>query len=188
MPHIVDDVTIHGYVTASLVNRRGKVVKRVSDHNIWTLIGREYQLKTMAKATAPATDAIRNDLIAYVGVGSGVTVVSTQVTELVSPLPVNVGADMLVAVGDPIFVPTPTQYYMRYLAEFDYADLSMDGSVTITEYALYTNGHPLYTDWNPGDRPITGVDATTYPVAYTCLDSITKTDSVKLIVQWELRA
>lgn len=193
------NIGIEGRVTLMLLDEDNRVVEKKQHHNVWTTVGREYQIGRMSNTTSiegSSASPLRTDMIWYVGVGSGTQPISATVQEMVTPVIID-GTNYLQPVQQP-FTNTvlATRYYTRIVTIFEKDDITYGGgptSITLTEFGLFTNGHPAYglTSWEYKGRTDNCLTnpllACQYPIAYTC-DTITKTDRFRLALVWELRS
>ena len=168
---------------------RGKYVYGTAREgfNIWTLTGREYSAQLMSYKEFPPGSGtpvhIRDDRILYVGFGRGAQPEVAGVTALVEPLAYDNAGNFLAPWSFPTF---PVVSTVRYTRTFTETQLSVQGTVPLTEAGLFTDGDPT-NNWSVG-RPTTLVPAGTQaPVAYKSFETLKKTQSFVLEVAWEVR-
>lgn len=182
-------VEVRGWVTAVL-RERGKIVKKVSGHNIWTNTGREYLAMLMSIKTAgsPGTP-YRSDRVAYIAVGTGAQVEDANVTGLVTPVVYTAGSYWAALDAPPTFPLTPTRTTVKYHRTFLETEITLGigDRVDISEMGLITNGDP---GANPAYDPgTTNTTVSSYaPLAYKAFaEVLPKTDATQFEVNWEIR-
>jgi hypothetical protein len=193
--------TIEGHF--SLVTREGG--KKVyngerSGKNIWTLTGREFIAQVMSYA-AYGNDphnsgnlnpdiAARDDRIRYVGMGTGTTPEVSSVAALVSPTAFQAGeflAQVAIASYPLTAVANGLRTTVRYSRTFAETELSISGSVIITEAGLFTDGSPA-ANYAPRSRDVTlAASSGQAPVAYKTFDGLKKTTSFTIDLLWDVR-
>jgi hypothetical protein len=167
----------------------GKIVQESVGHNVWTNTGREYSC--MMKTLGTDGQPMRNDRIAYIGLGTGSQVEAVSVSKLVTPVAFSSNGDWLKEIDHrkTQFVQGDLKTSVRYSALFKSEDIntSNDQLVNIRECGLFTNGS-ANAPFTPGARnvKITGASIQS-PVAYHAFDPIPKTPSLEIEVIWELR-
>jgi hypothetical protein len=160
-----EPVTIEGFFSC-FCRERGKIVpfSRREGKNIWTLTGREYlaQLMSYAAYGSPGTPQ-RNDRIKYIGFGTGAQEEVSSVSQLAAPTPVdNTGAYLGILDVPPTYPLTPIRTTVQYKRTFSEFEISVLGTVILTEAGLFTDGSPD-AGWEPGTRD---VFSGAYPMAF----------------------
>lgn len=185
-------IEVKGWVTAVL-RERGKILRKVEGHNIWTNTGREYlaMLMSLQVAGSPGTP-FRNDRVAYIGIGTGAQAEDVGVTSLVTPVAYTTGSFLAALDVPPSFPLTPTRTTVRFHRTFLETDLTPDPGdrVDIAEMGLFTDGDPAASPaYDPGTRDTTFSSASSQaPVAYKAFtDVLPKTDATQFEVNWEIR-
>lgn len=190
-------VRVEGFFSA-VCRERGKLVPGThrSGKNIWTLTGSEYLPRLMSYAqynNVSADVPARNDRIRYVGFGIGTQPEVTSVTSLVSPVAYDLasGGLFLAELAIPTY-PFQTSIAafgnaVRYAREFAETELSILGSIVLTEAGLYTDGAPE-EDYAPETRNLGLAEASNQaPVAYKTFEPLKKTQNFTLTMMWEVR-
>lgn len=191
--------SIQGHLTVDLINRRGKVVRRSSGSNIWTLTGREYLSELIALETfslnANTRTKFRDDRIAYIGLGTGSQPEVAEVASLVNPVSYDDGTansgTYLALLDMPAIFPATsaatTKTAVQFIKEFGELDYSPVNSIVLTEAGLFTDGNPN-NNWEIGtlDRSL-AQSYTISPVAYKAFEPITKTSDYTMKIVWEVR-
>ena len=76
---------------------------------------------------------------------------------------------------------------MQYSRTFTTTELSISGSIDLSEAGLFTDGDPA-SSHAPGTRDITLAQASNQPPqAYKSFESIKKTQNFELELNWEIR-
>lgn len=168
----------------------GKLRQEFDGFNIWTLTGREFLAEKIAlQAWSPRT-LFRDDVVAYIGVGSGAQAEVSEITSLVDPVPYKTG-EYLAAIDAPAEFPTSgtstTNTSVRFVREFAQGEISLGYNVVLTEAGLYTDGDPD-NDWDTDSTPTDfSTAASRAPVAYKTYEPVTKTTQFTLKVVWDVR-
>ena len=179
---------VQGYVRLEM-RERGKLVGVREGSNIWTLTGAEYIAELIALTAFSPRTTVRDDRIAYIGVGSGAQAETTGVTALVDPVPY-ISGEFLAAVAAPATFPSSgtntSRTSVQFIREFGQNEISLGYDVVLTEAGLFTDGDPD-NDWSipaPTDFTTTTDRA---PMAYKTYEPITKTTDFTLRAVWEVR-
>ncbi len=196
LPPEKEVVQIKGHLEL-VCRERGKIVPgtRREGHNIWTLTGREYLARLMSYAaygigSVPDTPS-RNDRIRYIGMGVGTTPEVSTVTRLVSPIAFDSGGSQFLA---EVAIPTyPMQVsssifgnVVQYLREFTELELSVSGTVIVTEAGLFTDGSAT-SSFAPKTRSTLLTDAAAQaPAAYKTFEALKKTQNFVLQASWKV--
>jgi len=197
IPREKEVVQIEGFFSC-FARERGKLVplSRREGKNIWTLTGREYLALLMSYSlygtTAHTVGAIgtqdvpyRDDRIRYLGFGTGSQPEVAGVTKLVTPISYD-GTNFLAQTGNPTFPLTPTKSTVQFSRLYTELELSVAGSVVLTEAGLYTDGDE--STHAPKSRSILLVNAANQaPVAYKTFEAFRKTSNFSLQVDWQIR-
>jgi hypothetical protein len=190
-----EEVQIRGFFS-SVCRERGKIVPgtRREGYNIFTLTGREYVARVISYSSYSPLTPARNDRVRYIGFGIGTTPEVSSVSRVVSPIAyTSSGGDRFLA---DLAIPTyPFQTSgsfgtsVRYTREFSELELSISGTVTLTEAGLFTDGSPTATvPFTPGTRNLTLAQAGNQaPIAYKTFEPFPKTQNFVLQAAWELR-
>ncbi len=186
-----DKEPLHANGFFSIITReRGKLVRRAcrDGKNIWTLAGREHLAQLMSYSSyGPPLVGARADRIRYFGFGSGSQPEVSSVTSLVTPIAFDAGGDFLAQVAIPTYPLSPTLTTVRYTRIYATNELSVTGSVVLTEAGLFTDGAPG-SAFAPGTRDITLTNALLQvPNAYKTFDPLTKTTNFEIETNWEIR-
>jgi hypothetical protein len=186
-----DDVTevCNVYITAR-ARDTGDVVAMRAGHNVWTNAGREYSC--LVKTLGPdGANALRDDRIAYIGVGVGNQPETVEVRGLVSPVAYLQGK-FLKQINHALttFPTTEMHTRVRYVCTFTESELTPSSGqpeyYSISECGLFTNGDQ--STFRPGGRNISIAAAHAQsPVAYHAFDPIPKLNNLELEIIWELR-
>lgn len=164
---------------------RGKKIRSKcrEEHNIWLLEGRAYDAMVKSYASYAPDTPVRNDRIRYVGVGSGTQPEVSTISRLVTPVAWDVGGHFLAPLDIPTFSPDFT--IVTYTRTFQTTDISIAGTITISEIGLFTDGvAPSYT---PGSRDTTLVNATSQrPLCYRTFEPLPKTTDTTLVIRYSL--
>ena len=167
----------------------GEVVHERIGHNVWTNTGREYSC--LLKTQTANGDHYRQDLIGYIGVGSGSQPETVNVTRVETPLAFEVGTWLKpIAHARTVFqtVAGGVRTAVRYSCVYTEPEFIFGGnsSVLISECGLFTDGNQ--DTFIRGERN-TQIDAglAQSPVAYHSFDPIPKTSGIELEIIWELR-
>lgn len=194
---------IKGHLTVQLLDARGKVRHQSEGFNIWTLTGREYLSELIAMQGFSAVEAdrtlVRNDRIAYIGMGTGSQPEVATVNKLVYPVGYDTGTQngSFLAVLDnaefPASSTSTTRSSVRFSKTFTATDYSVPtltnptGSIVLTEGGLFTDGDPS-NNFQVGTISTALADSAGFaPVAYKTFDPITKTSDFTMKVIWEVR-
>lgn len=184
-----EPVLVEGHF--SLVAReRGKIVpgSRREGKNIWTLTGREYDAQVKSYAAYALDVPARNDRIRYIGFGTGTQPEVAGVTRLVTPIAYDVAnGNFLAQLNLPDYPNDPSRTTVRYARTFGELELSVNGSVILTEAGLFTDGDPAQS-YAPGTRDRTLLNAGFQsPAAYKSIDPFKKTQNFSVDATWEIR-
>ena len=184
-----DRVQVEGHVSL-LCRERGKIVRGTRRHgrNIWTLTGREHLAQLMSyRSYGPPLVGERRDRMRYVGFGTGSQPEVSSVTRLVTPIVFDGSANFLAQVALPTYPLSPARSTVRYSRIFAETELSVIGTVVLTEAGLFTDGD-VGTDFDAGTRNITLAQAANQaPNAYKVFEPLSKTQNFVLEVAWEIR-
>lgn len=193
-PRVFDDAFKHAPMIKGHVRievREGGKLRRQSDgFNIWTLTGREFLAEKIAlQAWSPRT-LFRDDVVAYIGVGSGAQAEVSEISSLVDPVPYKTG-EFLAAIDAPATFPTSgtstTNTSVRFQREFSQGEISLGYDVVVTELGLFTDGDPN-NDWGVESTPTDfATAAPRAPVAYKAVEPVTKTTAFTLKAIWDVR-
>src|SRR5687767_6159445 len=192
-----DVVQVEGFFSA-VCRERGKIVPgtRRQGKNIWTLTGREYLARLMSYSAygvgaTPDTPA-RNDRIRYLGLGVGTQPEVSTVTKLVTPVAFDAaGVTFLAELAIPSypFQTSATAFgnVVRYFREYTESQISISGTVILTEAGLYTDGSPT-ASFAPKTRDLILANASAQaPAAYKSFEPLRKTQNFVLQASWEIR-
>lgn len=199
-PDWIDDllpqkVHVEGFVSM-VCRERGKIVPgtRREGKNIVTLAGREFYARVGSYSNYSPLTKARQDGVRYVGFGTGTTPEVSTVASLVTPIQYTAsGGGLFLA---ELAIPTyPFQTVgsfgtvARYTREFAETELSVSGTVNLTEAGLFTDGSPTSSPaFNPGTRDLTLANATSQvPNAYRTFEAVKKTQNFVLQIAWEMR-
>lgn len=179
---------IQGYFQAE-VREGGKLRGRTEGFNVWTLTGREYLSELIAlNAVSPRT-TVRDDRIAYLGLGAGSQAEEAGVSSLVTPIPYTPG-EFLAPVASPATFPassaSATKTAVRFIREFGRQEISLGYDVVLSEAGLFTDGNPA-DDWALNAPTSMAGASDRAPMAYKTFEPITKTTQYTLRVIWEVR-
>lgn len=181
--------SVQGHFTM-VARERGKVVHGThrTGRNIWTLTGREYLAQLMSyRSYGPPVVGERRDRMRYLGFGTGSQPEVSSVTKVLSPIAFNASNDFLAQVSLPTYPLSPSRTTVRYSRIFTETELSVVGTVTLTEAGLFTDGDPG-SDFAPETRDITLANALNQPPnAYKVFEPLSKTQDFVLEVSWEIR-
>jgi hypothetical protein len=185
---VEDSIYADGFV--SLVCReRGKIVPgtRRFGHNIWTLTGREHLAQLQSYSSyGPPVVAARADRIRYMGFGTGSFAEVSSVTRLDTPI-AYLGTEYLAQVSLPTYPLSPTRTTVRYSRTFSETELSIIGTVVLTEAGLFTDGDPAQ-NFDPGTRDTSYANRLLQsPNSYKVFEPLSKTQNFVLEVSWEVR-
>lgn len=184
------DPEIHGHLAIE-VRENGKLHRRVEGHNIWTLTGREFLAEKIALKAWSDRTLFRDDVVAYIGVGSGSQAEVSEISSLVDPVPYKSG-QFLAAIDAPATFPSSgtstTNTSVRFIREFSPSEISLGYNVVLTEAGLFTDGDPN-NDWDTSSTPTDfSTAASRAPVAYKAYEPITKTTGLfALRYIWDVR-
>lgn len=166
----------------------GDVLHERVGHNVWTNTGREYSclLKTQDINGSP----YRQDLISYIGLGSGSQPETVNVRALQNPTQWDVTGLWLKRVNNALTTfqdAGGTRTAVRYTCTFGEQDFSSNNDVSyLSECGLFTDGHAETFARHGRDTNIAAA-AKQSPVAYHSFDPIPKTSGIELEIIWELR-
>ncbi len=191
-----DKVHVEGFVSM-VCRERGKIVpgtRRVGK-NIVTLSGREFYARVSSYSSYSPLTKARTDGVRYIGFGVGTTVEATSVSRLVNPISYDAssGGIFLAELAIPTY-PLQTSGSFgttaRYTREFSETELSIVGTVNLTEAGLFTDGSPSSSPipFTPGTRDLSLAQAAFQsPNAYRTFEPLPKTQNFVLQVAWEMR-
>lgn len=184
-----EKVQIEGFVSLGC-RERGKKVRgsQRGGKNIWTLTGREYLAQLMSYSSyGPPEVAYRRDRMRYIGFGTGSQPEVSSVTSLVTPIAFDAGSNFLAQLSLPTFPLSPSRSTVRYSRSFSETELSVVGTVVLSEAGLYTDGDPA-SNFDPATRDVTLANALLQaPNAYKVFEPLTKTQNFVLEASWEIR-
>jgi hypothetical protein len=194
-----EPVLIEGFFSA-VCRERGKLVPgtRREGKNIWTLAGREYLARLMSYSAygigSVADTPARNDRIRYLGMGTGTQPEVATVRKLTSPVAFDAGGGQYLgelAIPTYPFQVSSTNFgnAVRYIREYSELELSVSGTIILTEAGLFTDGSPAANPpFTPKTRSLLLTEAAAQvPVAYKSFEALKKTQSFVLQVAWEVR-
>lgn len=167
----------------------GEVLHERVGHNVWTNTGREYSC--LLKTADAQGNPYRQDLIGYIGVGSGSQPETVNVVRVESPVGFDPGTWLKpITHVRTVFrtVAGGVRTAVRYTTTYTEADFIFDSnnSVLISECGLFTDGNQ--DDFTRGGRDTdTSAALAQSPVAYHSFDPIPKTSGIELEIIWELR-
>lgn len=165
---------------------RGKKIRRLcrEERNIWLLEGRAFSAMLKAYASYGPDLPVRNDRIRYIGLGSGTQPEVSTITSLVTPIAWDAGAHFLAPLNIPTFNSDNT--IVTWSRTFATNEISLAGTVNISEIGLFTDGiPPTYT---PGTRDTTLAGAAAQrPLCYKTFEILPKTTDLTLVVKYSLR-
>lgn len=189
-------IQVEGFFSA-VCRERGKIVRgtRREGKNIITLAGREYYARASSYSSYSPLTKARADAIRYIGFGIGTTAEVSSVTKLVSPIAYNSpgGTLFLAELAIPTYPFQTSGSFgtaVRYTREFSEAELSIAGTVDLTEAGLYTDGSPSSSPvpFTPETRDLTLAQAAFQaPNAYKAFEVLRKTNKFVLQIAWEIR-
>lgn len=188
-----DKVRVEGFFSA-VCRERGKIVPgtRRQGKNIITLAGREFYARVGSYSSYSPLTKARADGIRYIGFGTGTTPEVSSVTHLVTPIAFDSGlflADLAIPTY-PFQTSGSFGTAVRYTREFSETELSISGTVNLTEAGLFTDGSPTSSPipFTPGTRDLTIAQALSQaPNAYKSFEVLKKTQNFVLQVAWEIR-
>lgn len=178
----------------SMVAReRGKIVRgsRREGKNVVTLAGREFYARVSSYSSYSPLTRARTDAVRYIGFGIGTTPEVSTVNKLVSPIAYT-GTSFLATLAIPTYPFQTAGSFgtaVRYTREFSETELSILGTVELTEAGLYTDGSPSSSPaFTAGTRDITLAQADFQaPNTYKTFEVLSKTQNFVLQVAWEIR-
>ncbi len=178
----------------SMVAReRGKIVRgsRREGKNVVTLAGREFYARVSSYSSYSPLTRARTDAIRYIGMGTGTTPEVTTVNRLVSPVAYS-ASFFLAELAIPTYPFQTSGSFgtaVRYTREFSETELSVSGTVDLTEAGLYTDGSPSSSPaFTGGTRDRTLAQANFQaPNTYKTFEVLRKTQNFVLQVAWEIR-
>lgn len=182
---------------SAVCRERGKIVpgtQRVGK-NIITLAGREFYARVGSYSSYSPLTKARNDGVRYIGFGIGTTPEVSSVTHLVAPVQFSTdsGGLFLAELAIPTYPLQTSGSFgtaVRYTREFTETELSISGTVNLTEAGLFTDGSPTSTPtpFTPGTRDRSLSQALIQaPNAYKPFEVLKKTQNFVLQVAWEIR-
>lgn len=185
-----ETVQVKGFFSA-VCRERGKLVygSRREGFNIWTLTGREYLAQLMSYASYTGPTPVRDDHVRYIGFGTGTQPEVAAVSALVQPIEWNQVGDFLAELQLPTYPLTPTLTTVRYGRTYTELQLSVAGTVTISEAGLFTDGDPLHSYQQLRDPSELGLAQCggQPPMAYKSFEQLKKTQNFVLETAWEIR-
>lgn len=191
-----DKVYVEGFFSA-VCRERGKIVPgtRREGKNIVTLAGREYYARVGSYSSYSPLTKARTDGVRYLGFGIGTTPEVSSVTHLVTPIQFtsDLGGTFLAELAIPTYPFQTSGSFgtaVRYTREFAETELSVSGTVNLTEAGLFTDGSPTSTPtpFTPGTRDRSLSQALIQaPNAYKSFEVLKKTQNFVLQVAWEIR-
>lgn len=187
-------VEVQGWVDI-VMRERGKIVpgSRRSGHNVWTITGKEY-ITMLMSLKGTGNEAFREDRVAYIGAGIGMQLEEPSVLALAEPTPYDANGLYFLTELDlndftdsfPLVPLRTTIRYHRTYAEGEITPPTSSEPVAVSEFGLFTNGNAL--TYVVGGRDLTIEGALDQaPVAYKVIEPISKTNSLRLEVSWEIR-
>jgi hypothetical protein len=182
-------VEVEGWVKLVL-RERGKIVpgSHREGHNIWTNTGREFLAQRISIDLANPSGTLRTDAVAYIGVGTGSRLEEPGVDRLNNAVQYDQDLFLadITAVEFPVY---PIRTTVQYKRTFGETEISLVGTVQLSELGLFTNGDPLSVPPNAfGTRQrgfAESFDAA--PVAYKTFEPVGKTTAMQLEVAWQIR-
>ncbi len=191
-----EQVYVEGFFSM-YARERGKIVRgsRREGTNVWTLTGREFLARIMSYSSYAPLTPTRNDRIRYIGFGTGFTPEVSSVSKLVSPIAYSSsgGGLFLADLALPTYPLQTSGSFgptVRYSREFSETELSVSGSVLLSEVGLFTDGSPtsIPTPFAPGTRDLTIAQAQFQaPVGYKSFEAFRKTQNVIISAFYEVR-
>jgi len=184
---------VTGHVTLKL-KKDGEVVRTVEGKNIWTNTGRQYLADLIRYSNYSSSTKVRDDRIAYFGVGTGTQTSSVGITSLVTPVAFDAlnGADKFLALIDSSTQSAESTYtsvtFEREFATDELVD-SSGNPLVLREVGLFTNGDEG-NSYAIGIESINGINGDTpgfAPMAYKTFEPITKTQDYTLTITWQVR-
>lgn len=184
---------VTGHVTLKL-KKDGEVVRTVEGKNIWTNTGRQYLADLIRYSNYSSSTKVRDDRIAYFGVGTGTQTASVGITSLVTPVAFDAlnGADKFLALIDSSTQSAEATYtsvtFEREFATDELVD-SSGNPLVLREVGLFTNGDEG-NSYAIGIESINGINGDTpgfAPMAYKTFEPITKTQDYTLTITWQVR-
>jgi hypothetical protein len=189
---IPSKVYVEGFVSM-VCRERGKIVPgtRREGKNIVTLAGREFYARVSSYSSYSPLTRARNDAVSYIGFGVGTTPEVTTVTRLVSPIAYS-GGSFLAQLAIPTYPFQTVGSFgtvAQYTREFAETELSVSGTVDLTEAGLFTDGSPTSVPaFSPGTRDTTLANALAQvPNAYRTFEPLNKTQKFVLQIAWQMR-
>jgi len=173
-------------VIARRADTREVIAERVG-HNVWTNTGREYSC--MLKTYGARGVVLRNDRLAYVGLGDGNQPEAVSVTRLASPVAFSAGQFLKPLSHELTTFPSVVgaRTAVRYVARYTFTDVSLgDSTAMISECGLFTDGEQRTFVAQQRDTRISVAEQQS-PVAYHTFDPIPKSPNTELEIIWELR-
>lgn len=185
-----ENPSVGGYLKMRM-RERGKIVpgSHREGSNIWTLTGREFLVERMTLATlTPSRTFNRDDALLYFGMGTGTQPEVAQVSKLQNPIEYTPGeflAPARVPVTFPSAVGAP-RTSVRLVREYGAEELSLGGTVLLTEFGCFTDGDPASGNipGRPTDFSTASLQA---PVGYKTFDPLPNTTGRELEVIYEVR-
>jgi hypothetical protein len=186
-----------GYFSMYGVDDYHRVIlgSRREGKNVCTQTGREWLPRLMSFASYSPETYGREDRMRYIGLGTGVQEEVAGVSGLITPVAWRVGAqgdEFLAQVDAPPYYgqasSTSIGTTARYLKSFAKDEISLTGTVSLTEAGLFTNLNPL-ENYAPGShRSVLLADAPDQPpMFYKAFEPYLKTTRAGVVVGWEIR-
>lgn len=170
----------------------GKLRESRDGWNIWTLTGREYlsELITLS-AINPTREVLREDRIAYIGMGTGAQPEVSNIQSLVVATPYRSTEFLAKLAVPPVFPSSGTgtaKTSVQFVREFGTNELSLGFSIVLSEAGLFTDGDPdnNFSIALPFPSSMAAASGRS-PMAYKTFEPITKTMQFSLRVVWEVR-
>jgi len=172
------------------VRERGKLRGVREGRNICTLTGREHIAELIALGSLSPRTTIRDDRIAYIGVGTGSQPEVSNISSLVEPTPYKTAeflAPLVFPASFPATSSTAQNTAVQFIREFGKNEVSLGYNVVLTEAGLFTDGDPD-NDWDTSATPTDYSTASgRAPMFYKTFEPITKTTEFTLRIVWEVR-
>lgn len=184
---------VTGHVTLKL-KKDGKVVRTVEGKNIWTNTGRQYLSDLIRYSNYSSSTKVRDDRLAYFGVGTGSQTAGVDITSLVTPVAFDAlnGANKFLALIDSSLQSAESTYTaVTFEREFGTDELvdSSGNPLVLREVGLFTNGDEG-NNYSIGIESVNSINGNTpgfAPMAYKTFEPITKTQDYTLTITWQVR-
>ena len=129
----------------------------------------------------------RNDRMRYVGFGIGHYDEVASVSRLSQPIAFDTSGNFLAELAIPTYPLAPARTTVEYRRSFDLTELSVTGTVVLTEAGLYTDGDPG-SNYALATRNVTlAAAASQAPNAYKKFEPLKKTQNFVLQMAWQIR-